>query len=422
MSRYVIRNGHVVDPASKVDQVMDIMIENGVIAQIGEIANDTKVDFELDVEGLHVFPGLIDCHVHFRDPGYTHKEDFESGSMAALAGGVTSVIQMPNTSPPLATKELIVEYTRHSPVHAYVAAAVTKGRSGKAIGNIDSLVTAGAVALTDDGSPIVSDDIMSEALGKSAEFGIRIMSHAENPELSAGGAIIKGEISEHFGVTGIDYNAESSMVSRDIDLARKTGGNLHICHVSTKKSVELIRKAKSQGCNITAEVTPHHLLLTDVAVLKQGAMAKMNPPLAFEEDRNACIQGLKDGTLDVVATDHAPHTNEEKSEGLDAAPFGVSGLEISFPLLYTYLVKRGVLTLSELIDRMSNRPARVFNLSGGGLIAGNVADIAIFDLKETFQIDPDMFYSKGKNTPFAGWNVYGKVRYTIVDGEFRFPF
>ncbi|MFH1515319.1 MAG: dihydroorotase, partial [bacterium] len=365
MPSLLIKGGRIVDPSSGFDDFGDILIVDGKIDEVsktGEINLSQKPDKEIDATGFHIFPGLIDVHVHFRDPGFTHKEDFASGAKAALAGGFTLVVQMPNTNPALATPELVREYTRNEPIRGYVAAAVTKDRAGKNLNALNALSDAGAVAFTDDGSPISDKSIMSDALVASRELGLRIMSHAENLEFSKGGAIIEGEVADKLGVKGISRDAESSMVERDIELANDNWGKLHVCHVSTKKSVELIRAAKEDGVPITAEVTPHHLLLNHEAVLEHGANAKMNPPLAYEEDRIACIEGLLDGTLDIIATDHAPHSVDEKSSGLADAPFGIIGLETAFPLMYTHFVVTGKLTLFELIEKMSTLPSEIFNL------------------------------------------------------------
>lgn len=422
MQSLLIKSGRIVDPSTGFDEIGDILILDGKISSVGVVDSSIKPDKIIDASNLCVFPGLIDVHVHFRDPGFTHKEDFKSGSSAALAGGFTSVIQMPNTNPPLSTAELVAEYTRNEPVRSYVAAAVTSDRAGKQINNLESLHKAGAAAFSDDGSPVHDDSIMADALVKSKQLGLRIMSHAENLELVRGGAIVRGAVADELGLAGIERDAESSMVERDIQLAALHQGLLHICHVSTKKSVELIRQAKSDGVNITAEVTPHHLLLNHKAVLQYGSNAKMNPPLAYEEDRQACINGLKDGTLDIIATDHAPHSKEEKSQSVSDAPFGIIGLETSFALMYTHLVKIGELTLTQLIERMSLHPSRIFNLPGGSITAGNPADLTIVDLNGEYTIDARKFHSKSANTPFDNWNVHGKIKWTIIDGEIRFPF
>lgn len=419
MPSLLIKSGRIVDPSSDFDDIGDILIVDGKIAELskaGKIKLSQKPDKEIDAKGYHVFPGLIDVHVHFRDPGFTHKEDFASGAKAALAGGFTSVVQMPNTIPALATPELIREYTRNDPIRGYVAAAITKDRAGKILNDLKALAEAGAVAFTDDGSPVSDESLMSDALVASRELGLRIMTHAENLELSKGGAIIEGDVADKLGVKGINPDAESSMVERDIELANDNWAKLHICHVSTKKSVELIRDAKADGIPITAEVTPHHLLLNHEAVLEHGTNAKMNPPLAYEEDRLACVEGLLDGTLDIIATDHAPHSLDEKSQSIADAPFGIVGLETSFPLMYTNFVATGKLTLNELIEKMSTLPSEIFSLPGGSLDIGNIADIAIFDLGNEYIIDAESFLSKSHNTPFNGCKVRGKVKFTIVNG------
>jgi dihydroorotase len=363
---------------------------------------------------LHVFPGFIDAHVHFRDPGQLEKETFETGCHAAIAGGFTTVIQMPNTSPPLSTPELVRKYTKNNPIKTRVMASITVNREGKELNYFQSLSDAGAIAFTDDGSPVIDDEIMARALELSKSLGKRIVSHAEEKTLSADGIIIEGDIAEKLGVKSINHKAESSMVKRDIELARKTGGLLHICHVSTRESVELIEKARKDGINITTEVTPHHLLLNHEAVLEKGSNAKMNPPLGYEDDRLALISALNRGIIDIIATDHAPHTPQEKSLGLEKAPFGVIGLETAFPVLYTKLVLDDFITLGTLIRCLTIAPARCFNLGGGFITAGSPADLVLIDLNDEFTIDPSKFRSKARNTPFDNMRVRGKIKLVII--------
>jgi dihydroorotase len=417
MASLLIRGGWVVDPASGLDGKADILISNGRVVEIGTIRTASQDEKIIDADGLHVFPGLIDAHVHFRDPGFTHKEDIDSGSNAALAGGYTSVIQMPNTNPPLSTPRRVKKYTRKSPVRTYVLASVTKARKGKRLNDFKALLDSGAVGFSDDGSPIMNPDLMKKALELSKSLNFKISAHEENLDLVNGGGMIEGEISRRTGYKGIDRQTESSMVERDIGILRKTGGYLHICHVSSRRSVNMIRKAKADGLNITAEVTPHHLALNHEHVEIACTNAKMNPPLNYEEDREACIAALKDGTIDIIASDHAPHTEHEKMKLFENAPFGVIGLETSFPICYTYLVQTEKLSFIELIEKMSLNPAKLFNLPGGRIQIGEEADITIADLQNEYQIHSSDFKSKSRNTPFDCFIVTGKIKYTIVGGE-----
>jgi dihydroorotase len=417
MASLLIKGGWVVDPASGLDGKADILITNGRIEQIGTIRTASQDEKIIDADGLHVFPGLVDAHVHFRDPGFTHKEDINSGSKAALAGGFTSVIQMPNTKPPLSTPQLVQEYTRKSPVRTYVFASVTKDRKGRQLNDFKALLDAGAVGFSDDGSPIKNPNLMKKALEFSKSMNFRIAAHEENLDLAGGGVMIDGGIAWNMGYKGIDRWTESSMVKRDIEILRKTGGYLHICHVSSRYSINQIRKAKDEGLNITAEVTPHHLVLNHEGVVVYGANAKMNPPLNYDEDREACVAALCDGTIDIIASDHAPHTVDEKSKPFETAPFGIIGLETSFPICYTYLVKNNKMSLIELIEKMSLIPSTLFNLTGGRIKIGDEADITIADLQNEYQIDLSNFKSKSRNTPFDSFIVTGKIKHTIVNGE-----
>lgn len=417
MASLLIKGGWVVDPASGLDAKADILIVDGHIAEIGIIRTASQDEKIINADGLHVFPGLVDAHVHFRDPGFTHKEDINSGSKAALAGGFTSVIQMPNTNPPLSTVQLVKEYTRKSPVRTYVFASVTKDRKGKQLNDFKALLDAGAVGFSDDGSPILNADLMEQALELSKSLNFKIVAHEENLDLVDGGSMIDGSTARNLGYKAIDRRAESSMVERDIDILRKTGGHLHICHVSSKYSIDLIRKAKAEGLNITAEVTPHHLVLNHEDVEAYGTNAKMNPPLNYQEDVDACVEALCDGTIDIIASDHAPHTVDEKAKAFETAPFGVIGLETSFPICYSYLVKTKELSLIELIEKMSLNPSTLFNLPGGRIKIGEVADITIADLNNEFKIHSSDFKSKSRNTPFDNFIVRGKIKYTIVNGE-----
>lgn len=407
--KLIIKNARLFDPAVPGLEWKpgDILVLNGKIAVIGE---SLSADGEtIDANGLYVFPGFCDPHAHFRTPGQEEKEDLESGSRAAVAGGYTSVIQMPNTAPSVDSLELVRILTKTEPIEIRAMGAVTKGLAGKEITDWNALIDAGAVGLSDDGQPVFDPEIMTKALLFSKNRKVPVSNHSEDKSIGEQGAVR----------ATWDPSREWSMVERDIAIAKETGGHLHVCHVSTRQSVDLIRKAKRDGLNVTAEATPHHLTLITDIVKKLGADAKMNPPLGDEEDREALIQALADGTIDCIATDHAPHTRDEKSLGLKEAPFGVVGLETSFAVCYTKLVKTGRIELSRLIAAMSHIPRKIFNLEPVGLFAGSRADLSLIDLDREWIIDPEMFQSKGRSSPFTGKFVTGKVLMTISRGQIR---
>ncbi|HYE77263.1 MAG TPA: dihydroorotase, partial [bacterium] len=355
----------------------------------------------------------------FRTPGQTHKETFWSGMRAALAGGFTQVVQMPNTTPVIDDPAIVRQQTVAEPVRCHVAAAVTEGSRQERVVDMAKLVQAGAVAFTDDGRPVRWEHNIREALAWGAELGVPVFEHAEVMELSQGHPIHAGWVAEQLGIAGQPSAAEYLMVERDAALAAATGGHIHICHLSTWESVEILREYQARGHRVTGEVTPHHLLLTEEAVLQWGTGAKMNPPLRSRRDRAALVEALLDGTIACIATDHAPHTPEEKDRLLADAPFGVIGLETAFPVLYTHLVREGVMALPDLVAAMADKPARLLGLEGGRLTPGSPADLTLVDLDAAWVVDADDFESRSRNCPFIGWRLFGQVRRTMVGGKWR---
>ena len=400
----------------------DILIENGKIVKIGErLQSDGKT---IDATGKYVLPGLIDMHVHLREPGFEGKEDIESGSKAAVAGGFTQVCCMPNTNP-VCDNAVVVSYIMNRQKETGLCkinpiGAITRGEEGKAMADIGKMKAAGAVALSDDGRSVMDSNIMRLAMEYASGFGLKCLCHCEDINLVDGGVVNEGYNSTLTGLKGSLRAAEDIIISRDICLAESLGIPVHICHVSTYSGVEIIRSAKKRGVKVTAETCPHYFVLTDDIITSFDTNTKVNPPIREDKDRKAIIKGLKDGTLDCIVTDHAPHSLKDKQVEYNLAAFGISGIETSFALSYTYLVKTGILTLSQLMQKMSFNPAGILNLEGGELKEGAPADITIVDLNEKFVIDSKNFLSKGKNTPFNGFEVYGKVLYTLVDGEIKF--
>lgn len=414
----LIKNGMVINPVSREMKKMDILVEDGIIKEIGTL--DANCDEEiLDVDGLVIAPGLIDTHVHFRDPGLTYKEDIHTGSLAAAKGGFTSVVCMANTAPVVDSVETLTDIltrAKDEKIRIYQAAAVTMGFKGKESTPMEDLKAAGACGFTDDGIPIVDGKLCFDSMKKAAELDMPISLHEEDPAFISENGINHGEASEFLGIYGSPAIAEESMVARDCMLALRSGAHVVIQHISSGNSVEMVRAAKKLGAHIHAEATPHHFTLTEEAVKKHGSLAKMNPPLRTEADRLAIIKGLKDGTIDLIATDHAPHSAEEKAKTpMHTAPSGIIGLETSLSLGITSLVKPGHLTLPELIEKMTCNPAELYHLPGGRMEIGAPADFVIFNENETWT--PTEYLSKSNNTPFTGMELYGKIHYTICDGE-----
>ncbi len=417
MGTLLIQNARVIDPSQNLDQTLDLFIENGKIKTVGKTLS-VQAEETIDASGLVAAPGLVDMHVHLRDPGFTHKEDILSGCAAAAAGGVTSLLAMPNTSPTTDSPETvryILEKAENAPARVYVAGSISKGLRGEAAADWKALREAGAIALSDDGRPVLTARMMADAMWAAPELSLKVVAHCEDLSLAEGGLLNEGEVSWALGVKGIPAAAEDVGTAREIALAAAYGVPVHICHVSTKTSAALIRDAKRRGVPVTGETAPHYLLLTDKELLKQDADYRMNPPLRTEEDRLAMLESLCDGTLDAIATDHAPHAPEEKAD-FRKAPNGSIGMETSFAASYTALVKTGLLTLSGLIDKMSTSPARILGIPAGTLAEGANADLVLIDEQAEWTVDPDKLHGKSKNTPFKGMTLTGKVVTTICRG------
>lgn len=398
----------------------DFRVEKGRFAEIAP-----KIEGEgTDLSGLTVFPGLIDMHVHLREPGFERKEDIESGSRAAVKGGFTQICCMPNTNPVIDNK-VVVTYIRARAKEVNLCkihpiGAVTKGQQGEELAAIGAMKAAGAVALSEDGKSVPSTKIMANAMQYASDFGLKCLCHCEDPSLVDGGVVNEGYYSTLTGLKGSVRAAEDIIIARELCLAESLNVPVHICHVSTYSGVQLIREAKARGVRVTAETCPHYFTLTDAAIEGFDTNTKVNPPLRAERDRLAIVEGLRDGTLDCIVTDHAPHHADDKNVEYNLAAFGISGIETSFALSYTQLVKTGVLTLAQLAQKMSAAPAAILGLTGGAIEVGAPADFTAADLNEEWTIDPKQFVSKGKNTPFAGRNVFGRVKYTVVDGEIKY--
>ena len=418
MKRLLIRGARILNPAHGEDYVGNILITGDRVSAVSENLYDDEAEV-IEAKGLTAVPGFIDLHVHLRDPGFTAKEDIHTGCRAAAAGGVTSLLCMPNTKPAVDTPETvryILEEAKTADAHIYVAAAITKGLQGAELCDLDALRDAGAVALSDDGRPVVDTACLVEAMRRAPELGMIVAAHCEDLFLAKKWYMNEGEISKELGLPGVPAAAEDCGTAREIAVAAAYDVPVHICHVSTKTSAALIRDAKARGVKVTAETAPHYLLMTDRELLKKDADYRMNPPLRAEEDRLAMIEAVRDGTIDVIATDHAPHTPEEKADFLKA-PNGSIGMETSFAGAYTALVKTGVLTLGELVEKMSVRPAEILGIETGSIGAGQVADIVLIDENEEWVVDPDKLHGKSRNTPFKGMTLQGKVKVTVCGGK-----
>jgi dihydroorotase len=418
MRPLILKGGRVIDPSVSRDEVADVLLEDGRIQGVGRVEKEGAE--VVDVTGKVVAPGLIDIHVHLREPGQEHVETIATGARAAAAGGFTAVCAMPNTDPVTDNQAAIGFIVKQAhdaqAARVYPIGAISLGQKGQQLAEFGEMVGAGAVAVSDDGKPVISSHLMRTALEYAQTFGIPVADHCEDHTLAAGGAMHEGLVSTRLGLPGIPSAAEEIMVARDIILAELTGGHVHLCHMSSRGSVALIRWAKDRGIRVTAEATPHHFSLTHTACEGYNTNAKMNPPLREPEDVDAIRQGLRDGTLDAIASDHAPHHYDAKERDFDEAPFGIIGLETALGLGVTELVRRGTLTLAGLIARMSTEPARVFHLPGGTLRVGAPADIVVFDPEAHWVVDPSTFRSKSRNSPFVGRQLVGRVERTLVGG------
>ena len=412
----LLQNIRLIDPSQGVDCVQDLLLEDGKVSQRGEHLSADGVEV-VDGTGLVAAPGLVDMHVHLRDPGLTYKEDVFTGCQAAAAGGVTSLLAMPNTKPAVDTPETVrdlLERAKTADAAVYTAACITKGLQGEELTDLAGLRQAGAIALSDDGRPVINTRRLLEALEQAPALGMVITAHCEDLYLASGGLMHEGEVSRRLGVPGIPAAAEDCGTAREIAAAASVGAPIHICHVSTKGSVDLIRDAKARGVKVTAETCPHYLLLTDRALESRDADYRMNPPLRTEEDRLALIEGLKDGTLDAISTDHAPHSPEEKAD-FWKAPNGSIGMETSLAATLTAL--DGQLSLSEILAKMSWNPARILHIPAGTLAVGSPADVVLFDPEQRWTVDANALHGKSKNTPFKGMELKGKVAMTIFRGR-----
>ncbi len=416
----LIKGGRVVDPKNNTDKILDVLVKDGRIAKVAADI-DEKADRVIDAGGKVVAPGLIDLHVHFREPGYEYKEDIETGSRAAARGGVTTVVCMPNTDPPIdnpALVKYVLDRGREVGLtNVLTVGCVTKGQQSKELSEMGELKNAGAIGVSDDGRPVINPSLMRRALEYASMFDLPVMSHSEDLDLVDGGSMNEGYMSTYLGLRGIPKCAESVAVTRDVLIAEEVGGRLHVCHVSTRNSIDAIRRAKKRGANITCETAPHYFSLTDKAVDGFNTNAKMNPPLRDEDDVNAVIEGLIDGTIDAIATDHAPHDKDEKDIEFEYALNGIVGLETSLALGYTNLVMSGKLTLSQLIEKMSANPADIIKIDKGTLGEGKAADIVIFDIEHEYEVDPEKFASKNHNCPYGGMKLRGRVDMTILGGK-----
>lgn len=417
----IIKNGHVLNPANAVDEIMDIEIQDEKIVAMQKNIDSIDADVVLDATGKYVMPGFIDLHVHYREPGFEYKETIKTGAMSSARGGYTSVCPMPNTKPAIDSKEM-VEWVMNkakedSVVHILPVGAVTLGQDGSIVTDMAGMKEAGAVAVSEDGKSVMDILVYVEGMKKAAENDLLVMAHCEDKQLVRGGVMNAGKRADELGLPGITNSVEDVITARDIFLANETGAKLHLCHCSTKDSVAMVKFAKDTGYQVTGEVCPHHFTLCDADIPSDDANYKMNPPLRSKADVQALKEGLRDGIMDVISTDHAPHGQEEKAQSMKKAPFGIVGEETAFALTVTELVEQGYLTKMQLVEKMSYNPAKVLGIDKGSIEVGKVADIVIADFDESYAIDVSKFASKGKNTPFDGKQVKGRVYQTLVDGK-----
>ena len=420
----LIKNGRIIDPATRTDQIGDLYIEGGKIKEISEDITPANGDKVIDASGCYVMPGLIDLHVHLRDPGLTYKEDVVSGSKAAAKGGFTTILAMPNTKPVIDEGDR-VRYVHNkaaelAPVHVLQIGAVTKGQAGERLADIEGMIKQGIPAISEDGKSVMNAALYKEAMKIAAKHDIPVFAHCEDRNMVGKGCVNEDAHARENGLPGISNAVEDVIAARDIILAKETGVRLHLCHCSTKDSVKMIALAKEEGLPVTGEVCPHHFTLTSDDMDANNSNYKMNPPLRTKEDKDALIEGLKNDIIDVISTDHAPHSREEKNEPITKAPFGIVGLETSVALTITELVDKGILTPMQMAEKMSYNPARIIGSDRGNLKVGSPADVTVINPEEEYVIDSMTFLSKGKNTPFNGWKVKGVVRATICDGKIAY--
>ncbi|RKI40072.1 dihydroorotase [bacterium D16-51] len=419
MDRILIKQGRLVDPANKRDEVCDILICQGKIEKIGTGLSEENA-VVIDARGKIVMPGLIDLHVHLREPGFEYKETIETGAKAAAHGGVTTICPMPNTNPAIDSPERVKDLLKRAKaalVHVLPVGAVTVGQQGKELADIRGMKEAGAAALSEDGKSVMDTALYREGLYEAARCNLPVFAHCEEKSLAGDGVMNAGKKAEELGLPGISNAVEDVIAARDIFLSKEAGNRLHLCHCSTSDSAVLVKMAKEQGLMITGEVCPHHFTMSDDEITEDHGRFKMNPPLRSKKDVLALKEALRDGVMDIISTDHAPHGEEEKNQSMRQAPFGIVGIENSFALGYTELVRAGYLSLSGLIEKMSVNPAKVIGIEKGNLAEGKAADVVVADITEEYEINPEEFFSKGKNTPFAGKKVFGRIDVTIVDGK-----
>ena len=427
----LICGGHLIDPAAGKDGIFDILVKDGVVAELAEWKNgeapvwkDGVAEVVIDATGKYVMPGFIDLHVHLREPGLEYKETIATGAMAAAAGGFTSVCPMPNTKPSTDTPEkiraILEKAKTDAKIHILPIGAISIGQEGKVLADIKGMAAAGAVAFSEDGKSVMNSALYAEGLKEAAKAGVPVFAHCEDIDLVRGGVMNAGKRADELGLPGITNAVEDIITARDIFLARETGVRLHLCHCSTKDSVKMIALAKAEGLPVSGETGPHYFTMIDEEIPRDWGNYKMNPPLRGKEDKEALILALQDNVLEAIATDHAPHSKEEKEQSMLKAPFGIVGSETAYALTVTELVRTGKLTMTQLVERMSASPAKILGINKGSLKVGMAADITIADAKTPWTIEPEKFYSKGKNTPFAGKEVYGKIYYTIADGKIAF--
>ena len=419
--KLLIKNGHVVDPEKQLDAVCDVFVEDERIKMISAEITE-EADQVIDASGMYVMPGFVDLHVHFRDPGLTYKETLATGGQAAARGGVTTVCAMPNTKPVADCREVVEDVHGRAktdcPVHVIQIGAITKGQRGEELADIKGMAEAGCYAISEDGKSVMNASLYRKSMKLAKELGLAVFAHCEDITMVEGGVMNADDKAKELGLKGITNSVEDVIVARDILLAKETGVRLHLCHCSTKDSVEMIRIAKEEGLPVTGEVCPHHFTLSTDDIKENDGNYKMNPPLRSKEDVEALKAGIASGIMDVIATDHAPHAAEEKNVPMEKAAFGIVGLETSAALTYTELVEPGLITMMQMAEKMSYNPAKILGLEDKGSVSeGKIADLVVFDTEKAYQIDTATFASKGKNTPFQGYPVKGEVAYTIVDGK-----